>query len=267
MTSINPEFVRLTEAQDLPPHWATQLGQLLAPELSTADGQLLQERVVALGHGVELAHLRSHLVLQPTMGVWKAVDAEDEKTPWLWLVVLIPAGDPSKYLGWMAHLAAGLHDQRFRHSLITSRNRDKLLVALQRMLQQQIHSFNHKETKTAIPINESGNCQYRLVVTILKEVEYVDHLLSLFVDHNVGGATVIEGRGMAEHLAAHMSLFAGFRSAFKAAGHSQVLLTVVPAERTAEVLELVREAAAGMETPGSGIAFALDVPAAIGLGK
>ena len=105
------------------------------------------------------------------------------------------------------------------------------------------------------------------MVAILKEVEYVDHLLSLFIDHDVRGATVLEARGMAEHLAAHMSLFAGFKSAFKAVGHSQLILTLVPTERTVEVLELVRMAAGGMQTPGSGIAFAVDVPAVVGLSK
>ena len=72
---------------------------------------------------------------------------------------------------------------------------------------------------------------------------------------------------MAEHLAAHMSLFAGFKSAFRAVGHSQVILTLVPIDRTGEVLEMVRIAAGGMETPGSGIAFAVDVPRVIGLSK
>ena len=44
-------------------------------------------------------------------------------------------------------------------------------------------------------------------------------------------------------------------------------MTLVPTERTDEVLDLVRLAAGGMHTPGSGIAFAVDVPAVIGLRK
>ena len=72
---------------------------------------------------------------------------------------------------------------------------------------------------------------------------------------------------MAEHLAAHMSLFAGFKSAFKAVGHSQVIMTVVPNERVAEVIEMVRSAAGGMTTPGAGIAFSLPVGMVAGLSK
>lgn len=267
MTHIRPETVKITPVADLPERWAAELGAGLVDSLSAADGQLLQDRVVSLGHGVELAHLRHPGVRQPTMGAWKASDARDESEPWLWLVVLIPAGDASRHLGWMAHLAAGLHDVRCRGDLLAATEVEPLLVALEAMVSDQA-PHRHSQPKVELPPpSAGGGASHRLVVAILKEVEFVDHLLALFVEHDVRGATVIEARGMAEHLAAHMSLFAGFKSAFKAVGHSQVLLTVVPAERTAEVLDLVRISAGGMTAPGSGIAFALDVPAVVGLDK
>lgn len=271
MTDIRPDTVVLTEAAKLPADWANSLGGQMASGLDTTSRNLLQERVVGLGHGVQLAHIRTHLVNEPKLGAYKATDAADEDHPWLWLVVLVPSGDPSRHLGWMAHLAAGLHEQGRRQRVFEANERDELLAAMRHMLAPRTARISRptiqEDNKVPEPAPGGAAPGHRLVIAILKEVEFVDHLLALYVEHEVRGATILEARGMAEHLSAHMSLFAGFKSAFKAVGHSQVILTLVPAERTEEVLELVREAAGGMRTPGSGIAFAVDVPAVIGLQK
>jgi hypothetical protein len=268
VTRIRPDTVRIVEAEHLPGRWATAMAEALSASMTAPECELLEDRVVSLGHGVQLAHLRHHGVDQPTLGAWKAQNVGSEDETWLWLVVLIPAGDPSLHLGWMAHLAAGLHDEKCRADLREATDPELLLKSLDTMVSDQSPHHHHSKRLPVVEQPAVGTtAEHRLIVAILKEVEFVDHLLALFVDHDVRGATVLEARGMAEHLAAHMSLFAGFRSAFKAVGHSQVLLTVVPADRTAEVLDLIRIAAGGMTAPGSGIAFALDVPAAIGLDK
>lgn len=264
MTTIRPDSVRITPTAELPSDWAGVLGGELSAELSAADRDLLVERVVGLGHGVQLSHLRTHAVHEPTLGAWRARDCADEERDWLWLVVLVPAGDPSRHLGWMAHLAAGLHEEQRRRGLREAVDDEGLIAALRAVLAA---SAAPSHPQVEVPASPSSAPSHRLVVAILKEVEYVDHLLQLFVEHDVRGATVLEARGMAEHLAAHMSLFAGFRSAFRAVGHSQMIISVVPTERTAEVLELIRNAAGGMRTPGSGIAFALDISATLGLAK
>lgn len=268
MATIRSYVVRMTPAAELPQRWAAELGRMLVPDIEASDCDLLQERTVGLGHGVLLAHLRTHRVSRPILGAWKASDRsdDDEDAPWLWLVVLVPAGDPSRHLGWMAHLAAALHDPEHRERLRRAEQSEELEAALGEALRERAHGI-HRAEVPAPATTTAGAVQHRMVIAILKEVEFVDHLLSLFLEYDVRGATVLEARGMAEHLAAHMSLFAGFKSAFKAVGHSQVILTVVPVERTEEVLALVREAAGGMSTPGSGIAFALDVPVVIGLDK
>lgn len=106
----------------------------------------------------------------------------------------------------------------------------------------------------------------RLVVAILTDAGAVDLVLARWAEHDVRGATVLDARGMAEHLSAHLSLFAGFKAAFAAVGHSQVVMTVIPASRCAEILALVVEAG-DLRRPGTGIAFALDVADAVGLTK
>lgn len=271
MTRIRPDTVRIVGIEHLPARWATAMAEALSGSITAPECELLEDRVVSLGHGVQLAHLRHHGIDRPTLGAWKAERVTGAEQTWLWLVVLIPAGDASRHLGWMAHLAAGLHDEHCRAELRAATDPEVLLRGLDRMVSdQRPHHHRHSDELPAVRIAtpaESGAAPHRLVVAILKEVEFVDHLLALFVDHDVRGATVIEARGMAEHLATHMSLFAGFKTAFNAVGHSQVLMTVVPAERTAEVFDLIRIAAGGMTAPGSGIAFALDVPASIGFDK
>ena len=268
MQEIEASACHFIEASALPPRWAADLAKQLNPALESQTLNELQDRVVPLGHGVELAHVRTVMTEVPRVGAWRTAGrSSSSNDTWLRLVVLMPARDPSRHLGWMAHLAAGLHDAGKREALGAASDAAGLAASLASVLATEPPRTTTSTVKVQEPSTPSAAVEYRMIVAILKEVEYVDHLLSLFVDHDVRGATVLEARGMAEHLAAHMSLFAGFKSAFKAVGHSQLILTLVPAERTAEVLGLVKTAAGGMQTPGSGIAFAVDVPAVVGLGK
>ena len=55
-----------------------------------------------------------------------------------------------------------------------------------------------------------------------------------------------------------LSLFAGFRMAFKSVGRSHVVLAVVPADRSDEALELARIAITGTGG-GVGVAWAIDL--------
>lgn len=111
---------------------------------------------------------------------------------------------------------------------------------------------------------EPAHVAHRLVVVILKDAGTVDQLLARFATAGVHGATVLDGRGMAEHLATHLSLFAGFKAAFTAVGHSQVVMTVVPATRSSDVMTMATEVG-GLQQPGTGIAFAIDLAGVVGL--
>lgn len=273
MTQIPKKAVKICTAAELPERWAADLGSQLQKDLSSEAKGWLQDRVLGLGHGVELAHIRSPLVNEPCMGVFMASDIKEEESSWLWIAVIIPEGNASRHLGWMAHLAACIRDPESRTTLRDCSDVDTLRTSLEGMLKVRTHRLQRKQTSTKKEtsggaLEQRGSAaEHRMVIAILKEPEYVDRLLELFVEHDVRGSTILEARGMAEHLAAHMSLFAGFKSAFRAVGHSQVILTLVPSDRTGEVLEMVRIAAGGMETPGSGIAFAVDVPRVVGLRK
>ncbi len=124
-----------------------------------------------------------------------------------------------------------------------------------------LRALMNTDSATAAALPNEAHC---LVVAILKDTGAVDQLLGHFATNGVRGATVLDGRGMAEHLSAHLSLFAGFKSAFTAVGHSQVVLTVVAATRRTEVLALIADVG-GLAQPGTGIAFAIDLAGVVGL--
>lgn len=242
----------------LPARWATDLARAMVPELPAATTDLAQERVVPLGDGVQLAHVRTAAVEQCTIAAFKASDVDSEpEADWLWMVVLMPDGEVARHLGWLAHLAAVLRDEDNVRRLKMATTGIRVAETLEAVL--AVDSRRSARSGAQAIVRKSTNpVTHRMVVAVLKGDETVDQLLTLFVEHDVQGATIIDGVGMGEHLAAHLSLFAGFRMAFKSVGQSHVVVAVVPAERSDEVLELARIAITGTGG-GTGVAWAIDL--------
>lgn len=261
---IHPDQVHVCARGQLPVRWATELTRALVPGLPAATVDLAQERVVSLGEGVRLAHLRTSAVAECTIAAFKATDVDsDPKADWLWLAVLMPEGEVARHLGWLAHLAAVLRDEDNLRRLKLATTGAKVAETLEAVL--AVDSRRGTRLGTQAPRHHHTAVANRMVVAVLKGDETVDQLLTLFVEHDVHGATIIDGIGMGEHLAAHLSLFAGFRMAFKSVGQSHVVMTVVPAERSDEVLELVRQVITGAGV-GTGVAWAIDLVGFIGPG-
>ena len=230
----------------------------MVPDLPVATSELAQERVVALGDGVQLAHVRTPAVQQCIVGAFKANDVDsDPAADWLWLTVLMPDGEVARHLGWLAHLAAVLRDDDNIRRLKMATTGAKLAETLDAVLAVDTRR-NARSDAQKVVRTSTVTVANRMVVAVLKGDEAVDQLLTLFVEHGVHGATIIDGIGMGEHLAAHLSLFAGFRMAFKSVGKSHVVMAVVPADRSDEVLELARIAITGNGS-GTGVAWAIDL--------
>ncbi len=242
----------------VPLRWAADLTRAMAPGLPSATVELAQERVVPLGDGIQLAHLRTNAVEECTIAALKSNDVDSEPdADWLWLAVLMPEGDVARHLGWLAHLAAVLHDEDNLRRLKLATTGMKVGETIEAILAVDTPRSARFGTQAASsrPASTVAN---RMVVAVLKGDETVDQLLTLLVEHDIHGATIIDGIGMGEHLAAHLSLFAGFRMAFKAVGKSHVVVAVVPAARSDEVLELARIAITGTGG-GTGVAWAIDL--------
>lgn len=250
--------VHVCSRVQLPSRWATELVRAMVPDLSATTVDLAQDRVVALGDGVQLAHLRTAAVECCTIAAFKASDVDsDPDADWLWLAVLMPEGEVARHLGWLAHLAAVLRDDDNVRRLKLATTGAKVAETIEAVL--AVDSRRNSRSGSQLVVTKSAPATTnRMVVAVLKGDETVDQLLTLFVEHDVHGATIIDGVGMGEHLAAHLSLFAGFRMAFKAVGKSHVVIAVVPAERSDEVLELTRIAITGTGG-GTGVAWAIDL--------
>lgn len=255
---VLPDQIHVRARADLPARWAVELARAMLPGLPEATVELAQERVVALGDGVRLAHLRTPGVEECLIAAYKASDVDSEpEADWLWLVVLMPEGEVARHLGWLAHLAAVLRDDDNVRRLKMATTGGKVAETLDAMLATDTRHSTQASTQVSVR-RSTAIVSHRMVVAVLKGDETVDQLLTLFVEHDVQGATIVDGVGMGEHLAAHLSLFAGFRMAFKSVGKSHVVLAVVPAERSDEVLELARIAITGTGG-GTGVAWAIDL--------
>lgn len=252
------EQVHVRARAELSPRWAADLVRAMVPDLPATTVDLAQERVVPLDDGVKLAHLRTPGVEQCLIGAIKASDVDSEPdADWLWLVVLMPDGEVAKHLGWLAHLAAVLRDDDVVRRLKMATSGAKVAEILDAGLATDSRRSTRASTQVVVR-RGTTTVSHRMVVAVLKGDEAVDQLLTLFVEHDIQGATIIDGVGMGEHLAAHLSLFAGFRMAFKSVGKSHVVMAVVAADRSDEVLELARTAITGTGG-GTGVAWAIDL--------
>lgn len=255
---VLPDQVHVRVRAELSARWAVELARAMLPALPATTVELAQERVVALGDGVKLAHLRTPAVEECLIGAYKAGDVDSEPdADWLWLVVLMPDGEVARHLGWLAHLAAVLRDDDNVRRLKMATTGEQVAGTLMAVLATDSRQSTRASTQVSIR-RTTTTVSHRMVVAVLKGDEAVDQLLTLFVEHDIQGATIIDGVGMGEHLAAHLSLFAGFRMAFKSVGKSHVVMAVVPAERSDEVLDLARQAITGTGG-GTGVAWAIDL--------
>jgi hypothetical protein len=104
-----------------------------------------------------------------------------------------------------------------------------------------------------------------LLVCILKDYRAVEALLLAFLELDVTGATVIDGRGMGQ-LVGEVPIFAGLRGHFPgSAVDSHVVMTIIEDEQASMCLEAVEQIAGPLSEPGTGVAFTLPVGTTIGL--
>ena len=105
-----------------------------------------------------------------------------------------------------------------------------------------------------------------LVICVLKDYRKLDMLLEGFLELGLGGATVIDARGLAQVLSKDVPIFAGLSSLFPGGNaDSQLVLSVVKAEHVDLVIGLVEDICGDFSAPGSGVLFTLPVSRAKGL--
>ncbi len=104
------------------------------------------------------------------------------------------------------------------------------------------------------------------LICILKDYRRVEEVLLALLELGVGGATVLEGRGMGQILGNEVPIFAGVRGMFPgSASDSHVVLSVMDAALARTCLEQIERIAGPLTSPGTGMAFTVPLGQVIGL--
>ena len=100
----------------------------------------------------------------------------------------------------------------------------------------------------------------KLVVIFLNKIEYLEDLLSAFLEIGVGGATVVDSTGMGRIISYNIPIFAGLRDAFPGSSPgNKTILTVVEEEMVEQIATVVQDTCGSFEEPGTGLMFSLPV--------
>lgn len=107
-----------------------------------------------------------------------------------------------------------------------------------------------------------------LLVVIIKQTQYLDDILTGFVDIGIGGATVIDSRGMGQILTSNVPIFAGLKDLMPGGAiGNYMIISVIKSEKVDMAMQLVNEVCGNIEEEGAGIAFTLPVSKVFGLYK
>ena len=106
----------------------------------------------------------------------------------------------------------------------------------------------------------------QLLVFVLNQEEYLDEILSAFVEVGVKGATVIDSVGMGRILAHDIPIFAGLRHLLEGnRPYNKTIFAVVEDGKVDEVIAVIEDICGSLDKPGSGLLFTLPVSKVKGL--
>lgn len=108
----------------------------------------------------------------------------------------------------------------------------------------------------------------KLVIIFMNRIEYLDDLLTAFLEIGVKGATVIDSVGMGRIISYDIPIFAGLRDAFPSSSPgNKTIFTVVKDEMLPEIQNVIQEVCNGFDSPGSGLLLSLPIDFTYGFGK
>jgi nitrogen regulatory protein P-II 1 len=74
----------------------------------------------------------------------------------------------------------------------------------------------------------------KLVVIFLNQIEYLEELLSIFLEIGVSGATVLDSMGMGHIISENIPIFAGLRDAFAGSSPGRKIIMAITEEEMIE---------------------------------
>ena len=106
----------------------------------------------------------------------------------------------------------------------------------------------------------------KLAIIFLNKVEYLEDLLTAFLEIGINGATVVNSVGMGRIISYEIPIFAGLQEAFPGSSPSnKTIFAVIKDEKVKKVLDVVEDICGSFEEPGSGLVVTLPVSDVYGL--
>ena len=110
----------------------------------------------------------------------------------------------------------------------------------------------------------------QVFVFVLNRTEHLESRVLSFTDHGLRGATVLDSKGMARilHTEDEMPIFYGLRAIMEPERRSsKTIFCVLPDEKVHLARDIVNQVTGGLDTPDSGIMFAIPATFVEGLEK
>jgi len=105
----------------------------------------------------------------------------------------------------------------------------------------------------------------KAVVIILNRVEFLEDLLTAFLEIGVSGATVINSVGMGQIISKSIPIFAGLSDAFPGSSPSnRTILAVVQDRQVKRIARMIEEVVGSLDDPGNGLMVSLDIDQVFG---
>jgi nitrogen regulatory protein PII len=107
-----------------------------------------------------------------------------------------------------------------------------------------------------------------LLVLVLNKEEFLEDILTAFVEAGISGATIVDTVGMGRVLAYDVPIFAGLRKTLeghRSAPYNKTIFTVIPTEaQLHETINLIEEIV-DLNVPGTGLLFVVPITIVKGL--
>ena len=107
-----------------------------------------------------------------------------------------------------------------------------------------------------------------LLVIVLNKEEFLENILTSFVEADISGATIVDSVGMGRVLAYDVPLFAGLRAttqAYQSKPYNKTIFTVIKdEEHLKDAINLIEDVV-DLDVPGTGLLFAFPLSVVKGL--
>ena len=100
----------------------------------------------------------------------------------------------------------------------------------------------------------------QLLIFVLNKEEHLEEILEVFLELDIGGATIIDSIGMGRILAHDIPIFAGFRSLMQESRPgNKTILTVIDEKKIPRVVQGIEQICGSLDKPGAGVLITIPI--------